>query len=239
MANSFNLGLGFSYGENNGGYYAPAYGAPIYGYGAGAGNFGNIGSACQSVSWVPVCNNGCGGGGGFNPGVYGPGAFGPGAYGPSPASIAPPMPLPSIPQNLSTQGMMNPIVTPPGWGAGNVSYPGPWAAPGNCGNVCNSGLAPGNVYAVNSAPLTMPGPFLNSGFSSNASASGIITVGDTNEWEKNDTANIVWATAMGLGMQATNVYPVTCMRNSPTVIAPNFYSTGDRSLGFAPRSHSY
>lgn len=242
------FGFGLSYGENNGGLYAPAYGAPIYGYGGAASSFGAIGGACQNVQLVPVCGGGCGGGVAMNPGIYGPGAFpgpgvglpGPGFPGPMPAS------LPPIPQNLSVQGMMSPVVappSPPGWGSGYASYPGPWAAPGNC-SACGMGLSPQAVYAVNQPILPFPGgPMSSVGLSAgvgynSGSSSGIITVGDRNEWEKDDTAGIVWATAMGLGMQATNVYPVTCMRNSPTVIAPSFYSTGDRSLGFVERAHS-
>jgi hypothetical protein len=228
-SSALSIGFGLSYGEGNGGLYAPMYGAPIYGYG-GAANFGAIGGACQSL--LPPCATGCsspcGGGGGF-PGVYGPGAM------PPPVAQMP-APLPQIPPQLSVQGMMAPITGPVGWGPGYASYPNPGLVPGTCGLPCQSGLVPMPVGPVPGGPMIMPRGGGNSRSVSSSSAD-IIVVGGTNEWEKNDTADIVWATAMGLGMQATNVYPVTCFRNSPTVIAPNFYSSGNRSLGFVERTH--
>jgi hypothetical protein len=57
-----------------------------------------------------------------------------------------------------------------------------------------------------------------------------------NEWEKNDTADIIYSLGIGLGMQASNVYPIAVPRYQPT-ITPGWFSMGDRDSTLIPRPH--
>ena len=83
------------------------------------------------------------------------------------------------------------------------------------------------------------GPVANNFFDAGATYRGVggMNVVDTRasfEWDKNDTAGIVYATAIGMGMQATNVFPVLGCRSEPTVM-PGFYNTGNRNYNLDPR----
>ena len=66
-----------------------------------------------------------------------------------------------------------------------------------------------------------------------AANQGVILVGGAPE--QDDTASIVMATGIGLGMQTTNVYPVAYPRYEPTNIGPMLYGSGDRNFSGALR----
>jgi hypothetical protein len=65
----------------------------------------------------------------------------------------------------------------------------------------------------------------------------VIDMRSRNEWEKDDTADIVWGAALGLGMQTTNVFPFTGPRNAYTSL-DFFYNQGPRPYHFQPRPHA-
>ena len=196
---NFSLGLGFSYSKGNGQGYYPAYGMPIYGYGAGANSFGAIGVCANSL---------------YSQGYHSNGLFGPGAMMPM-APVAPMMPMLPPPAPL-----IPPHVALGGYGMGMVQQ--------SC-IPCGAGMIAQPIYSVPG------GPVVSQASSFNAASSGIIDLGPKNEWEKNDTADIVWAAALGMGMQATNVQPVAFPRQSPTLIDPTWFNTGNREVGFTPR----
>ncbi len=237
-ASSTSIGLGFNYSRGERGpsaLYTPAIGVPAFGYGAGAMSLGAIGGACGMIA--PACNTGCMGA------PMGPGMMMPGGGMPMPlpqpvaqAPILPPLPAPA------------PVIAPHmmgGWGGGYGAYPSAMAAPAVCGLPCGAGLVPMSYGPVAGGPA-MIGVGGGSGFSQGASSSGgdirvhngsVIEVGGKNAWEINDSGDIAWSLAVGLGMQATNVYPITPPRYAPTTLAPSFYGYGDRDLGFIARPH--
>jgi len=260
-AGSVNIGFGASY-NSGGANYVPAYGGGVFGYGSGYGSIGAIGGVCGGWgSGMPApilmppappampgypspCQVSCGGGGGGfypgggamipPPGIMGPGQFGPGQFGPggmmppfAAAPIAPPAPI--VPPHLAMQNQ--------GWGPGWGSYPGPvmpgpaWGS--NC-SPCGMGIPP-----VMPGPV-MGGPVMDGGVYTTgrggSSGSGIVMIGSQNEWEKNDTADILWSTAIGIGLQASNVYPVAIPRQQPSYVPPMWWG-GDRETGLYPRPH--
>ena len=208
-ATDFSMGLNYS----NGGMYSPIYsGVPVVGYGAAGYGMGAVNGACQQMN----------------------------AYMPPP--------LPPIPGPVAT-----------GWGGANASFPGPWAVPQTCGIPCGAGMIPQPIMAVPGGPylganagygLSANMSFNNgvagisaagaggydAGYSASSGyGSGVIQIGEQNEWEKSDTASIIAATAMGMGMQATTVMPVAYPRTYPTQLGPQLYNMGDRDYGFVAR----
>jgi hypothetical protein len=220
------LSIGLSY--NRGGHGYP----PIIPFGSGAGSFGAIGGLCGGYLQAPalppfggiggvcglVCTNG--GGGGFFPGGGGPWGGGGGGFGPS-FPVLPPMPaLPPPPQALPPHLAMPNL----GWGPGFGSMPGPIVSGGPC-IPCVAGV--GGVAGIGGAGVigAVPGgPYIGGGYYAR------------NEWEKNDTADIVFATAIGLGMQTTNVMPLAVPRFGPTIV-PGWFQTGPRPSSLVPRPH--
>ena len=65
----------------------------------------------------------------------------------------------------------------------------------------------------------------------------VIDMRSKNAWEVNDTADIMWSTALGLGMTTTNVFPFTGPRNSYTRLNL-MYRDGDRDTYLQPRPHA-
>lgn len=242
------------------GYDGYGYG----GYGGGYGGIGGAGALCGGygpgmpapIMMPPappmpampgyatpcqICAAQHGGGGFFGPGMNGPGMFGPGMMGPgmfgpgmNPGFFAQrpvPPPPPMIPPHIAMQNQ--------GWGPGWASYPGPMMpGPGfgpNC-LPCSLGMnGAGGIGPVPGGPAFANGGIYETG-RGGWSGSGVVYVGSRNEWEKSDTADIVWGTAVGLGMQATNVYPVAVPRQQPTFIGPMWYG-GDRDTNLIPRPH--
>jgi hypothetical protein len=246
---STSLGLGFSYSSGN----PISYGVPVMGYGAAGASFGAIGNVCgggygaaapiliPQPSTCSVCQiprpapipypapmpysapSPCACSGGL--------AAGP-AYPSYP--VAPAMPaMPALPSMPALPPLPPPPpVIPPHIALGNMNWGQPWnsyqqlAVPGyttgsNC-VPCSIGMQPQPVYPV------AGGPYVSGGFEYSQVR---------NEWQKNDTADIVFATAIGLGMQTSNVYPVAVPRYDVTTPMPLMYGTDDRSSVLIPRPH--
>lgn len=244
------LGLSFTKGVPYGGY--------PYGYGYGGGAFGGYGMPCGGVSMPYAGNYGMGGG-------FGGGGFGM-PFGGMTAPAIPPLsaPMPYIPPHLA-QGNLGwgggygslpgPGFVPGGAGCGAcmAGYPqmpispvagGP-ALAGSCGGLwgtcgANGGIGlPGGI--MGGGGIAAGGGAIQGGASGVFSANGttVIDMRSRNAWEIPDTGEIVWATALGLGMQATNVYPVAIPRYQPTYFGtPSLYSTGGREYDFYARPHT-
>ena len=180
---------------------------------------------------------------GFNNGMNGinPGFPGMGMQGMNPGFQLPALPPPPqqafVPPHIAAQNQM--------WGPANASmaYPGQMASVGpgmmapNC-VPCSAGVG----YQQQAMMPVAGGPLLMgaSGGASNywdyataAANQGVILVGGAPE--QDDTASIVMATGIGLGMQTTNVYPVAYPRYEPTNIGPMLYGSGDRNFSGALR----
>lgn len=203
-------GGGFGNGMGGGGF--PGMGGPgFYGNGMGGGGFPGMGGP-------GFYGNGMGGGG--FPGMGSP----PIAMRP----VAPPAPI--VPPHIAMANQ--------NWGPNWGSMPGPYM-PGpaygqNC-VPCGMGMAPVMMGPVPGGPAFAGGGQYEMG-RGGGSGAGVIVIGGGNEWEKNDTADILWSTAIGMGLQATNVYPVAVPRQQPTYIQPTWWG-GDRSTDLIPRPH--
>jgi len=133
--------------------------------------------------------------------------------------------------------------------------------PGGCQTICGGGFVPA---AYGPPPMMGPvagGPYIqggggfhhggggggrmiasanvNSGYSYYGGMGGttIIDMRSKNAWEVEDTADIMWSTALGLGMTTTNVFPFTGPRNGYTNLNL-MYNTGDRDTYLQPRPHA-
>ena len=236
----FNVGFGLNY--NSGGYGGGVI--PYYG-----NNVGAVASLCTAYIPPPTMNacNACaasqpgffpGGPGQYGPGPsgpgYGPGPFGPGGGGLGPMPSArlamppPPPPAPFLPPHLAMPAQP--------WGQGFNRYPGPLYPGINTGSSCvpcSIGMQPQVVMPVPGGPSL----YNMSRFSSGLSNDSMFYARSRNAWEIDDTASIVWGTAFGLSNLTSNVYPVAYPRNEPTLIAPNWFSTGDRDSMLDPRPH--
>lgn len=239
---NWSLGVGFSIGS--GGYPRYPVGGPGFGYGAGYGSFGAIGGVCTGMPApiiappVGVCGIPCVGGGGG--GYFGPGR---GIASPFPAMPAlPPIPPPApiLPPHLAMPMPM------PGFGGGFGGGPfppgGPMIPGMNTGVNCVPCIIGMNPQIIGPVPGGPPMPFPgygNAGFQGAIGGAGptIIRVGGINEWEKSDTADIVWAAGIGMGMQATNVYPAMMPRHAPTIL-PGWHGLGPRDSSLIPRPHT-
>lgn len=236
QANNFGLSLGLNYnsGGNGYGHYPP----PMFGYGAAGGSFGA-----------------CAGAGGYLGGMGG-GGFGGGFAAPSMPMMPslPPLP-PLIPPHMQA-GMGG------GFGGGLGMGGAPYCYCGGGG-----GMYQGPMQAYGPPPMMGPvagGPYMGGGFGGGGGGGGgyaggggmvsgggggagayqisgggttIIDMRATNEWEKSDTADIVWGAAIGMGMQTTNVFPFTGPRNAYTNL-DFFYNQGPRPYDFQPRPHA-
>jgi hypothetical protein len=214
---SLSIGLGFNY--NSGG--APVFGgAPMFGWGNAGYSMGAIGGC------FPAIGGGGFGGGGFMPPPHFGGGFG-GGIGMAPPAF-PPMPPP------------RPIV-PPHVALGNQPWGGAWGF--------NRGpMIPGPMFGANCVPcgagiMPMPmgpvagGPMIGGGgyqFGRGGAGFGGGVFDDRMEWERSDYGDIAMATAFGLSMQTTNVYPVAFPRTQP-IYGPTWFNTGDRESGFFDR----
>jgi hypothetical protein len=227
---NWGVNLGFSY---NSGRNHPSYGVP-YGYGAAGASIGAIGGACFPQPPVScqaiggICGPGPAPGGGGGP-IFAP----PVASFPPPMAAPMPPPAPVLPPHLALPNA--------GWGPGFASFPGPvmpgaggWGA--NC-VPCGLGMQPPMIGPVPGGPV-VGGGFLNSGLASGYGMGMGLNFGASyaeHEWQKNDTASIIMATGIGMGMQATNVFPIAVPRHQPTFIAPGFYGDGSRNSALVPR----
>ena len=109
-------------------------------------------------------------------------------------------------------------------------------------------MIPGPMYGVNCIPCgagfqPMPigpvpgGPLVGGGVGFQMGRGGIgLGAGfeERMEWERNDSGEIAMATAIGLGMQTTNVYPVAFPRNDYPY-QPNWFNMGGRETTFIDR----
>ena len=138
---------------------------------------------------------------------------------------------------------------PGGPGMGGFPHMGPVGCATFCGPAMAYGPPPmmgpvagGPVFAHGGGGMVAGG---GGGFSASGSGVYHISGGGTtvidmrsrNEWEKNDTADIVWGAAMGLGMQTTNVFPFVGPRGAYTNLE-FFYNQGPRPYDFQPRPHA-
>ncbi len=187
-------------------------------YNSGGGFYGGApigyGAGYGSMGAINQCVNGFGGYGGGMGGGFG---------APFLPVVVPPRPI--MPPPMPSYGY-------PGFGGGGF--------PGMAGGGC--GLCGGGVMAPRPMPMPMYAPggpavgnFYDGGYGRGL-ASNVIDTSGSFEWDKNDTAGIIMATGIGMGMQATNVIPMFgCPRNAPTVM-PSFYNSGSRDYGLQPRT---
>lgn len=248
-ADNFGLGFGLSYNQGGGGYYAPGFaqgGGCGVGCGGGYQQF-NPALLCQPQQpFGPYMNQGGPWNNAYMPGFGGPGLGGPG-FGPQ--MMGPP-PLPAsrpigrnpvlLPPNLMLQNSLQPMVYP-NMQASYPNYPWPnYVGPGNvCGGGCGAGLVQQPIYPVPGGPMLDSGMYARQGASDgimsvDGGSTVIIDARSRNEWEKDDTASIVFAAGIGMGMQATNVYPFMGQRHT-YVPDPTFYNMGDRIYGYEAR----
>jgi len=210
LLGSENMGLSLNSGS--------ALAAPMFGYGGAGGSFGAL--------------NGCFGPGGYMGGGYaGGGGFG-GAY----ASLPPPPRL--IPPHLQGGGY---------FGGGMVGSPY-LAQPGNCAMYCQPTHAYGQsqfMGPVQGGPSLMANAGMAGAASGSASGSNVYsisgsgtTVIDMRPRVEDNTGDIIWAAALGIGMQAPNVYPYAGERGAPTNFGPFLYNEGDRDWTLQPRPHA-
>lgn len=215
---SLSIGLGFSYGRGNGGWGWGGGAMPI----GGIPGWGGIANTCMisGGGW------GWGGGGGF----YGPPPFATPPFMPPARPALPPIPPPApiVPPHVAMANM--------GWGPGWGSLPGP-AIPGynygvNC-IPCVAGVGiPGGLPPVAGGPnigigLGMGGMGLGFGPGGMGMGGGMFMGGGIGQ--RSEIADITWATAFGLGMQASNVFPVAYPRWGYTGIpTPYWTQTGER-----------
>lgn len=207
---NFNMGLSLNYG--NGGGYA---GGPMFGYGAGAGSFGAL--------------NGCFGGAG------GLGGFGGGGFM---NNGIPPLPV-IVPPHLQGGGYMG-----AGMGGSPYLHAGMGMGMGQCQTFCQPTMA----YAQPQGQImgSMQAPAVASrGVAASGSASGVYSIGaggttviDMRTTEVDNTGEIIWAAALGMGMQAPNSYPVMIPRNNRTTLDPFYYQEGLRDSDLQPRPHA-
>jgi len=99
----------------------------------------------------------------------------------------------------------------------------PMQVPGGPCGMCGRG---GGAIAM---PMPMPAPMPSGGMVSG----GYVA---QNEWEKNDTAAIVWGVSAGLSSMTSNVYPVAYQRQDITIPTPQLYYQGGRYTGYEPRT---
>jgi hypothetical protein len=212
-----NLNMGLSLNSGS------AFGAPMFGYGGAAGSFGAL--------------NGCMNQGGF---IGGPGGFGGGGLMGGNLGLPPPPRL--IPPHLQGGGY---------FGGGMMGSPYlPGGSP--CMNFCQP------TYAYAQPPMMGPvqgGPMLGGGggmmmasaggsasSSSGSNVSSIsghgTTVIDLRPKVEDNTGDIIWAAALGIGMQAPNVYPFAGERGTPTNFGNFFYQEGNRDWSLQGRPHA-
>ncbi|MEO5668733.1 MAG: hypothetical protein ABIR96_11795 [Bdellovibrionota bacterium] len=67
---------------------------------------------------------------------------------------------------------------------------------------------------------------------------GGTTVIDMRDRVEDNSGDIIWAAALGMGMQAPNVYPYVGDRGSPTNFGNFFYQEGNRDWTLQPRPHA-
>jgi hypothetical protein len=218
--NQVNMGLNFQYSKGN-----PQWtGAPMFGYGGAAGSFGAL--------------NGC-----FGPGGFMGGGMGMGMGGAGFGSTLPALP-PLIPPHMQGGGFLG-----GGGGFGGSPY-----LPGNsaCAMYCQP------TYAYGAPQLMGPvqgGPMIGGGLmagggmiggSGAASAGSNVysisghgtTVIDMRKKNEDNSGEVIWAAALGMGMQAPNVFPFVGPRNGYTNLGPFFYQEGPRDWTLQPRPHA-
>lgn len=204
-----NMNMGLNI--NSGGGYG--YGNQMFGYGGGAGSFGAL--------------NGCVGAGGYLGGYAN-------------AGLPPPPRL--IPPHLQGGGFMG------GGMAGS-----PYMNGGGCTTYCqpiypyaqagmNMNMMPQQgMMASNQGYLTGQQGYANGGSSGSnvySIAGGGTTVIDMRTKVEDNTGDVIWAAALGMGMQAPNVYPYAGDRNGPSNFGPFFYNEGDRLWNLQERPHA-
>lgn len=210
---NMNMGLNINSG---GGYYG---GAPMFGYGGGAGSFG----ALQGCFGQP---NGLGG------------------Y--ANAGLPPPPAL--IPPHLQGGGYWGHGMAGSPYlqnGGGCTTYCQPTYPYAQAGMNLNMASQHG-LLASNQGYLTgQQGYAQNSGGSSGGSGSNVYsiagggtTVIDMRTKVEDNTGDVIWAAALGMGMQAPNIYPYTGDRNGPSNFGPFFYNEGDRAWNLQERPHA-
>jgi hypothetical protein len=214
-----NFNLGLSYNSGGGGYY----GLP-FGYGAAGQSFGAI--------------NGC-----VNSGIYGPGGiYGMGGGGMPMMPRMPQMPMMSRPMLAPPPQLVPPHMAMGGYngiGMGGGGWMGGGMMPGGCMATCNPGFAQSSLVGpVPGGPMIQSGGREVAGGGIYSIASGGTTIIDMREREQEDpSANIVWSLGIGLGMQATNVFPMMPPRYAPTT-PTLFYGDGERDSTFYARPHA-
>jgi hypothetical protein len=251
---NFNVGIGVNYSNGNG---FGAMGAPMFGYGAGA-NFGNVATSCfpptgpaypmppqmPAMPMMPTPPIGMNGGGGFPfpGGMPGMGGMGMGA------GMGSGLPLPAM-ASLPPSARSASVLVPPhiayqnmGWGPGWGSYPGPGYAQVPSCVPCMAGMQPMPLMPVPGGPAVTGSCGSVYGTCGGASGVGmgaqqIVIQAPRNEWNNNDTAAIVAANGMALGLQTTNIFPIAYPRNEPMITTPTWYQTGTRDFNLVPRSH--
>jgi hypothetical protein len=207
---NFNMGMSLNTGS--------ALGAPIFPYGGAMGSMNALG--------------GCFGSAGY---LGGSGMLGGGMNLPPPPSMI-------IPPHLQGGGFLG------GGMPGSPFLP----SPGGCTTYCQ----PTYPYAMNQGLMmnqgtlaAQGGPLVASagggmsaagGQASNvvSVAAGGTTIIDMRPRVEDNTGDVVWAAALGIGMQAPNVYPFVGDRGSPTNFGPFFYQEGDRDWMLQQRPHA-
>ena len=252
-ASNFGLSLNYSNGYGRQAYYP---GNSMFGYGAAANSLGAING----------CFGHAGGGGFNNGGGFGlAGARYPGYPGPigvpqlSRPNIAPFPPL--IPPHAgggpifgqTGGGFLGGGLHGGGGSGGFIASP----SPSGCQTICGGGYAPaaygpapytgavaggpslqGGGYYQQGGNRTVASANLNSGYSVlGGGGTTIIDMRSRKAWEVEDTADIMWSTALGLGMTTTNVFPFTGPRNGYTNLNL-LYNTGDRDTLLQARPHA-
>lgn len=254
---SFGLNLSYQSGRATPGYV----GAPFFGYGGAANGFGAINGCFTGAAGGGFIPGPGGGGGGFMPGPVPPMMPQPPMVA-MPRPSIPPMP-PLIPPHAGGGPFLGSSVH----GGGGMGIPGPagfgcqticsGGVPYAYGPPPMMGPVPGGPLLGPGMPMG-PGAFaqgqgmyqdMHSGRSTASAGSSssiihvpaggttIIDMSGKNAWEMTDTADIMWSTALGLGMTTTNVFPYHGPRNAVTNLNL-MYSSGPRNYNFQPRPHA-
>jgi hypothetical protein len=128
----------------------------------------------------------------------------------------------------------------PGGGFPGGGFPG-GGFPGGGFHHCGFNPCGGNNFYppihAQLPPMQVPGGPCGGGCFNRGPAGGGTTIIDMRsraEWEKNDTAGIIWGVSAGLSSMTSNVYPVAFPRQDFT-IPDGIYHQGPRVTGFEPR----
>jgi hypothetical protein len=209
---SLSVGLGFSY--NQGGYGG---GYPI-GYGT---NFGQINTCMQNQYMQSAANSSA---------YYGPNGYMNNAFNNPYQGYQRPMPsIPPLPRIAPPTPYVRqaPIMAPGGPGG-----PG-----GPCG-MCQMPPPPCGGGCVGRSGVMMNSSYAGNGIFFGPNGQVIVDDRGIMEWEKNDTAGIMFAVGGTLTGLASNVVPFAPYRYEPTNIPP-FYQTGPRQYDFTARPDAH